>query len=68
MHRKTVRLTSLVADEDVRIMENELRQTTGVESVEFLPETKAVTIQWNDETSWTDLTRKLESLGYFPES
>lgn len=61
------RLPSVYGGEDIAIVENLLRQIPGVEHVEMEPETKEVSIRWNDETHWEEIERRLMSMGYNPE-
>jgi|FLYN01.1.fsa_nt_gi hypothetical protein len=67
MPRKEMRIPTVLADEDVTILENALLQMLGVSQVDYYPETKVVAVQWSDPASWDEIERKLETLGYFPE-
>jgi hypothetical protein len=63
---KTFTLPNILGDidEDSSIAENALRQIAGVSHVEFNSSTKHVTIEWDEPTSWDDIRRNLEELGY----
>ncbi|MBI5671434.1 MAG: heavy-metal-associated domain-containing protein [Chloroflexi bacterium] len=67
MPYREFRLPSLYGGEDVEVVENLLRQIPGVEQVELEPETKEVSLRWNDATDWEEIERQLVSMGYTPE-
>lgn len=66
MPQKEFQVTGLYGEQDISILENALQQIANVRLVEFLPETKRVTVEWSAPTEWKDIEAKLETLGYFP--
>jgi hypothetical protein len=66
MPQKEFQVTGLYGEQDISILENALQQIVNVRLVEYLPETKRVTVEWSAPTEWKDIEAKLETLGYFP--
>jgi hypothetical protein len=68
MQSATFQLPTVSDQNDWVVVENALRQLSGMRHVETHRPTRLVTVQYSDPTSWDDITRTLDRLGYVPDN
>jgi hypothetical protein len=68
MQSATFQLPNVADLQDWEIVENALRQLSGMRRVEVHRPTRLVTVQYSDPTTWDDISRTLGSLGYIPDN
>lgn len=68
MQSTTFQLPNVADEQDWEIVENALRQLVGMRYVSVNRPTRLVTVQYADPTSWDDISRTLDGLGYVPDN
>ena len=68
MQSATFQLPNVADLQDWEVVENALRQLAGMRRVEVHRPTRLVTVQYADPTSWDDISRTLDGLGYVPDN
>lgn len=68
MQSTTFQLPNVADEQDWEIVENALRQLAGMRYVAVNRPTRLVTVQYADPTSWDDISRTLDGLGYVPDN
>ncbi len=66
MNNKTVRVPNIGCEGCVRTIQNEVSEVPGVTAVKADVDTKLVTVNWDDNTSWAAIQAKLEEIDYPP--
>lgn len=66
MQTKTVRVTNIGCDGCVRTIQNEVAEVPGVTAVKADVNSKLVTVNWDDKTSWSEIEAKLVEIDYPP--
>jgi copper chaperone len=64
MDEKTVKIPNISCGNCTGTIERELGELPGVISVKGDPNTKLVTIQWNEPANWTNLEATLIEIGF----
>ena len=68
MQTKTFRVPNITCDHCVMTIRRELSELAGITSVQADPQTKGVTLQWDDTSlSWEQISHLLEEIHYPPE-
>ena len=67
MEEKTVHIPSIMCGHCVMTIKRELSEIEGVVSVEGSPETKKVTVTWENPANWEAVKEVLDDIGYSPE-
>lgn len=67
MESKTVKVPGVGCNRCVNTIRSEVEAMPGVIAVEGNPETKLVTIQWQEPASWQRITEKMAEIDYAPE-
>lgn len=66
MQTKTVRVPNIGCAGCVRTIQNEVAEVAGVTSVKADVNSKLVTVNWDDKTSWSEIEAKLVEIEYPP--
>ncbi len=67
MERKTVTIPNISCEHCIRSIQREVGELAGVSAVEGDPDTKSVTIVWDQPADWKGIEELLEEIGYPPE-
>lgn len=68
MQSSTFQLPGVADGSDWEVVENALQQKAGMHLVEIHRPTRLVTVQYSAPTSWEDIARTLDGLGYVPDN
>jgi copper chaperone len=68
MTEKTVTIPKISCGHCVATIKRELGELPGVTVVDADPETKQVTINWQDPATWETIRATLEEIGYPPQA
>jgi copper ion binding protein len=66
MERKTFEVPNISCHHCVMTIERELGALDGVANVEADVDTKQVTVEWDDRTSWEEIANLLTEINYAP--
>lgn len=66
MEKKTVKVPNVGCDGCVSTIKSEVSALPGVVSVEGNPDTKLITVQWDDPATWSAITTKMQEIDYAP--
>ncbi|MGC9336136.1 MAG: heavy-metal-associated domain-containing protein [Anaerolineae bacterium] len=66
MAKRTFEVPSISCHHCVMTIKRELGAVEGVINVEADVETKEVTVEWDDRTSWTEIVELLTEINYAP--
>ena len=66
MNNKTFLVPNISCDGCVRTIQNEVAEVPGVTAVKADVNTKLVTVNWDDSTSWQNIEAKLQEIDYPP--
>jgi copper chaperone CopZ len=64
---KSVTIPNISCGHCVAAIQRELSELKGVKAVEGDPQTKKVTVQWEDPLTWETIAGTLVEIGYPPE-
>ncbi|MFO8058639.1 MAG: heavy metal-associated domain-containing protein [bacterium] len=64
MNRKTVKVPNITCNHCVMTIKNELSELSGVKSVEGDPESKMITVEWDDSIDWDSISETLKEINY----
>lgn len=64
MNKKSVKVPNITCDHCVMTIKNELSELSGVESVEGDPESKMITVEWDDSIDWDSISETLKEINY----
>ncbi len=67
METKTVTVPNISCAHCVHTIESEVGELNGVQSVHADEQSKRVTIQWEEPTTWAEITQTLTEIEYPPE-
>jgi len=67
MNTKTVYVPNIGCAGCIRAIENALNEVPGVLNVKAELNTKQVTVEWNNQTSWDAIRAQLVEINYPPE-
>lgn len=67
MESKTVKVPNVGCDGCVNTIKSEVGGLAGVVTVDGNPNTKMITIQWNNPANWIEIKSKMAEIDYAPE-
>jgi copper chaperone len=68
MEKKTFNVPNIGCDGCVRTIRSEVSQIPGVQKVDGVVSSKAVTVEWGDPATWMQIAEKLAEIDYAPAS
>ena len=66
MEQKTVMVPNVSCDHCVRAIKNELVELEGVKRVEGNPDTKMISVEWEDPATWQQIADTMTEIEYAP--
>ena len=67
MHSRTVKVPNVGCDGCVNTIKSEVGELAGVIGVDGNPDTKLITIQWDNPADWAVIKSKMTEIDYAPE-
>ena len=67
MQSKTVKVPNVGCDGCVNTIKSEVSDVAGVIAVDGNPDTKMITVQWDNPADWTSIKNKMAEIDYAPE-
>jgi copper chaperone CopZ len=64
MQTKTFKVSNISCGHCVHTIQNEVSELAGVTKVEASQETKTVTVEWGEPTSWDNIKALLAEINY----